>query len=564
MMDLAQLDDALSAAREYLLAQRCPEGHWEGHLASSALSTATAVSAFCLANLPDDREHIARGVRWLVENQNADGGWGDTADSPSNLSTSLLALSALRLAEKAVVESLDDAVAAQARADAYVTQLAGSTPGERAESVKAIYGEDRTFAVPILCNCALAGLADWSDIPGLPYELAALPQGLYKAVRLQVVSYALPALIAVGMLLDSRHPRVNPVTRCLRRASRTRVIEKIRSIQPESGGFLEAAPLTAFVTMSLVPVLGAEEPVVRKALGFLRNTVREDGSWPIDTNLAIWVTTGALNALAIDPPADGPNLAPARRWVARRQYGEVHPFTGADPGGWGWTDLSGSVPDADDTSGALLALAGTGHDEALASGVTWLLDLQNTDFDQSCPDITAHALRALRASASTSKRVSAATSRGIAYLHRCQQANGSWLPLWFGNQAAPGKHNPVLGTARVLLGLAELEREGESAAKGVQYLIRAQNADGGWGGADQVASSVEETAVGVSALSAWPAAANPCIRDGVSYLVGRLEDGTWTQPAPIGLYFASLWYWERLYPVIWTVEALARARRALA
>jgi len=35
---------------------------------------------------------------------------------------------------------------------------------------------------------------------------------------------------------------------------------------------------------------------------------------------------------------------------------------------------------------------------------------------------------------------------------------------------------------------------------------------------------------------------------GVSYLVGRVEDGTWT---------------EELYPVIWTVEALGRALGAL-
>ena len=31
-------------------------------------------------------------------------------------------------------------------------------------------------------------------------------------------------------------------------------------------------------------------------------------------------------------------------------------FTGAKEGGWGWSDLPGSVPDADDTSGALVAL----------------------------------------------------------------------------------------------------------------------------------------------------------------------------------------------------------------
>src|SRR5439155_23987313 len=46
-----------------------------------------------------------------------------------------------------------------------------------------------------------------------------------------------------------------------------------------------------------------------------------------------------------------------RSWLQRQQFTQRHPYTGAAPGGWGWTDLPGSVPDADDTSGALLALS---------------------------------------------------------------------------------------------------------------------------------------------------------------------------------------------------------------
>ena len=44
-------------------------------------------------------------------------------------------------------------------------------------------------------------------------------------------------------------------------------------------------------------------------------------------------------------------LAELRDWLLEQQYTERHPYTGADPGGWGWTDLPGSVPDADDTPG---------------------------------------------------------------------------------------------------------------------------------------------------------------------------------------------------------------------
>jgi squalene-hopene/tetraprenyl-beta-curcumene cyclase len=40
-----------------------------------------------------------------------------------------------------------------------------------------------------------------------------------------------------------------------------------------------------------------------------------------------------------------------------------------------------------------------------------------------------------------------------------------------------------------------------------------------------------------------------------------VESGTWRDPAPIGFYFAKLWYYERLYPFIWTVGALGRAAK---
>src|SRR5581483_874435 len=57
-----------------------------------------------------------------------------------------------------------------------------------------------------------------------------------------------------------------------------------------------------------------------------------------------------------------------RAWLLHQQYRERHPYTGADPGGWAWTDLPGGVPDCDDTPGALLALhhlAGPGVAEAV-------------------------------------------------------------------------------------------------------------------------------------------------------------------------------------------------------
>ena len=85
---------AHARAVERLLAARVEAGHWTGELSSSALSTATAITALVLArrnsNLPIPAGAIERGARWLAGNANADGGWGDTVRSRSNLSTTTL------------------------------------------------------------------------------------------------------------------------------------------------------------------------------------------------------------------------------------------------------------------------------------------------------------------------------------------------------------------------------------------------------------------------------------------------------------------------------------------
>ena len=99
--------------------------------------------------------------------------------------------------------------------------------------------------------------------------------------------------------------------------------------------------------------------------------------------------------------------------------------------------------------------------------------------------------------------------------------------------------------------------------RGVQWLVQAQNADGGWGGGKGIASSVEETALAVEALAMVIAAgerkaASLAVERGTLWLIEKVESGEWTQPAPIGFYFAKLWYFERLYPLIFTVGALAR------
>lgn len=577
--------------REYLLDSRTGAGYWEGELSTSALSTATAVMALEMIRRQrpaDDHSldsYIEQGICWLAQHQNTDGGWGDTVKSFSNISTTMLCHAAFH-ATKSTVNYVSNVVNARQ----YIDRVGGVT------AVVERYGKDKTFSVPILTHCALAGLVKWKTIPALPFELSCLPHRFYKTVKLPVVSYALPALIAIGQVRHHfRKPR-NPILRFIRNLSVKRSLKKLIAIQPENGGFLEAAPLTSFVTMSLAAMGLVDHPVVQKGLAFLLDSARPDGSWPIDTNLATWTTTLSVNAL--EGTISEFEKTPIRDWLLQQQYKELHPYTAAEPGGWAWTDLPGGVPDADDTPGAMLALLNLQPLEseeplpevrlALRNGVNWLLDLQNSNggwptfcrgwgtlpFDQSAADISAHVLRALEAWLQTEAqpeeeklraRTVQAIGRGYKYLAAQQRPDGSWLPLWFGNQHIDDDENPVYGTARVLAAYAaEERRESSQAQQAIRFLESVQNDDGGWGGATGAPSSVEETALAVDALLAVGVPLeSSSLTDGLDWLLKQVESGTYTETTPIGFYFAKLWYFEQLYPVVFSVSALHRAETVL-
>ena len=604
---------ALVSSAGTLLESRVPAGHWEGELSSSALSTATAVLALAVvlregegrldpALLATCRGLAARGTEWLARTRNADGGFGDTAESPSNLSTTVLVWAALTAVERTSEQSL-------AASRAWLTSKAGGLDVDTlAAAITARYGEDRTFSAPILTACALAGAfgsdaGAWTRVPQLPFELAVCPPQWFKWLRLPVVSYALPALIAIGQVRHCFRPTRNPLLRLIRSLARRRSLELLQKIQPASGGYLEAVPLTSFVIMSLAAGGQVKHPVVTRGLEFLEATARSDGAWPIDTNLATWVTTQSLAALAaggnLESHLGTDQRGNLRRWLLDQQYRRLHPYTHADPGGWAWTDLPGGVPDADDTAGALLALShlspiDAGSSRAACAGVQWLLDLQNADggiptfcrgwgrlpFDRSSPDLTAHALLAWSSWQRTvpprlRSRLQSARKRGVQYLAGSQREDGAWTPLWFGNQSAPGEENPTYGTARVVLALNRLARDGgdgveDMRRRGVHWLLAAQNADGGWGGVGGVDSTIEETALAVQALADALEAASPALGltgtsleaavcKGVNWLVSETLGGRDFKPSPIGLYFSRLWYYERQYPVIFTVAALGRA-----
>ena len=590
-LDRERVEAAFTAAADTLLSLRHPEGFWIGELSSSALSTATAVCALAIC-----RKHsaaaisetgIESGLAWLAANANSDGGWGDTVLSLSNISTTTLSWAAFG----AVAGADDRHSSTVRRAEEWIRQRAGGLePDILAPAIIRRYGKDRTFSVPILTMCALAGrlgqaVSAWRWVKQLPFELAACPHQWFATLRLPVVSYALPALIAIGQARHRHRPTHNPIARALRALTSDRTLKVLTEIQPSNGGFLEATPLTSFVTMSLAGSGLIEHAVCRKGVDFLVGSQRTDGSWPIDTNLSTWVTTLAVEALG-EHRQETSHRKRLLDWLTRQQYEKEHPYTHAAPGGWAWTDLPGGVPDADDTSGSLVALKTLRGDETVQphakAGVHWLLDLQNSDggiptfcrgwgalpFDRSSADITAHALRAWLAwkdeMPALRSRIETACQSACRFLSRAQRSDGAWIPLWFGNQLDPTEENPIYGTSRVVLALAQAQpfTDADSLDRAMRFLVGSQNGDGSWG------HSIEETALALEALavarrtnSEMAGTIDVALAHGGNWLVERVETGQWQRPSPIGFYFAKLWYYEKLYPLIFTVAALRRLQQ---
>lgn len=575
-----------------------PEGFWEGRLSSSALGVAVAVAALHFDDALKNETEIRKGILWLQKNINSDGSFGDTPESKGNVSTSLLVYAALNLYSASDLGAKET----QQKVAGYLNSLNIDVHSPQvAEFILAHYQKDYTFSVPILAMCGVCGVPGndaFNHIPQLPFELSLLPRKFYRLLNLSVVSYAIPALVAVGILIYKKK-KSNLFWRVIRRFSIKKAMTILHRMLPESGGFLEAIPLTAFVSLSLINSGFADTDVVKKGVQFLKRTQREDGGWPIDVDLSTWVTSlsvkafrgkleGFLNSDQEDKIADYFRLI---------QNEKIHPFNGTGPGGWGWTKFSGSVPDGDDTPGAMLALLKLEPKNKIKheilNAATWLKELQNNDggfptfsrgwgklpFDQSCSDLTGHCLLAVsevmenyqdELSRKESEKVKKIFEGALQYLEKKQSDNGSWLPLWFGNQLTANHTNPVYGTAKVVTYLKDAalhkwhstqtrDKLEKMIRKGNDFLIGVQNEDGSWGGDKNIQGTIEETSLAISALISEKN--NKICESGLKWLEETIQEKGFVS-APIGLYFASLWYDEKMYPLTSYLEALARTEES--
>lgn len=158
-MSRRQIDEMIQETTRLLLQEREAGKIWRGELSSSAISTAVSVFALHEIDARKYEQQIKGGIAWLQQTMHYDGTWGDSIESPANLTATLLTYASL-YAVGVKVEQTEQYLG---------ERFGGQTDEHIIKGVLDYYGTDLTFSVPILVMCALAGIiSDWERIPPFP------------------------------------------------------------------------------------------------------------------------------------------------------------------------------------------------------------------------------------------------------------------------------------------------------------------------------------------------------------------------------------------------------------
>lgn len=546
-------------AKETLFSEMNEEGFWRGELSSSPVSTAVACIALHFYDKELYADKISLGLGYLAKSS-LNGGFADALGAKPNPTATILSLCAFNLYSKKYAKNIE-------QTKAYLGD-GWQEPKSIKASILKIYGDDLTFSAPILAVCAAVGLLGdnaWNLVPKLPYQLAIIPKKFFALLKLPMVSYAIPALVCVGVCRDFlARGKVSK----FRRKFAEILLKKISAMQPKSGGFLEATPLTAFCAICLIISTFKEHSIVKNALKFIIKEQNE--SWAIDTNLCQWLSSLSVDALKADFSEE--KRLRLLDFFEANVWREKHKFTGLIAGGFSWTNTDGGVPDADDTSGALVALyylKGGKSDALVENAIKWLLHLQNRDggmptfckgwnklpFDKSCADISAHSIKAFslwkeHLSGKLKAEVESSILKLLSYVEASQNEDGSWQSLWFGENDLEGGISKVLSTAIVLDHAGSYLKNSEKAEN---FLYVNMHENGTWGGIDEHSAKYLVTAKCISALSKI-SKKNAKLDLALAHFLTMPE-----QSEVIGLYFAKLWYSEKLYSKIFGLNAKENA-----
>jgi squalene-hopene/tetraprenyl-beta-curcumene cyclase len=611
----AGAERALDEARDHLLRRQDAAGWWKAELETNVTMDAEdlLLREFLGVREPEASE---RAAEWIRSQQRADGTWANFYDGPGDLSTTVEAYVALRLAGD------NPAAEHMRRAAAWIRQAGG---------VEAA----RVFTHLWL---ALFGLWAWDALPALPPEVMLLPRwvplDLYDfacwarqtIVALTVVGASRP-VHPVGFGIDELRtgrpkprrdgprPRLALLDRFLRFYER-RPLRPLRRLalrraerwivrrQEADGSWGGIQPPWVYSLIALrLRGYPLDHPVMRAGLAGLDGFVIDDvrGRRLEACQSPVWDTALAVVALAdAGLPADDPALVRAADWLLREEVCVAGDWAvrrpRLAPGGWAFEFENDTYPDVDDTAEVVLALRKVAHpeparvDAAIARAVAWVLGMQcrgggwgafDVDHDQRLcrelpfldfgevidppsADVTAHALEML----ADERGVPAEPQRRArAWLLDEQEPDGSWFGRWGVNHVyGTGAAVPAL----VAAGVAPGDR---AVRRAVRWLEQHQNPDGGWGEDCRSYREPEWIGRGESTASqtAWALLAllaagerSPAVERGVAWLVERqTDDGTWDEPWFTGTGFpADFLINYHLYRHVFPLAALGRYLRA--
>jgi squalene-hopene/tetraprenyl-beta-curcumene cyclase len=609
-----ELDRALDAGAERLLELQHPGGWWVGELESNVTMTAQHLLFLEFLGLRDE-ETTRKCANELLARQRPDGLWAIYWEGEPNLAATLEAYAALRLAGL----SADDPRLASARR--FCTEHGG-------------IGGARVFTRIWL---ALFGLWPWDEIPQLPPELVLLKPWLPFSAY-DFACWARQTVLALTVVMHYRPVRRLPPERACheldlgatpRRRTAGLVSDRAlawyarRELQPGRERALAYAErwiidrqeldgswggIQPPWVWSLIALVcrghGLDSPYVRRGLaGWRRFMVEEDDRLrPEACQSPVWDSGLALLALtASGVRPDEPALRRGGEWIVGEEIRQRGDWAirrpGGEAGGWAFEYDNDLYPDIDDAAVVGLALdeLGMGH-AAVGRACRWLAAMQSSnggwgafdadndaewlykipfcDFgavtDPPSPDVTGHVVELL----ARRDRFDEAVRRGVDYLLREQEEDGSWFGRWGVNY--------VYGVGAVLPALeaAGFRPEHPALRRAVAWLERHQNADGGfgedcrsydlgesgrvWRGRGQ--STPSQTAWGILGLVAAGEARSETAARAAGWLCdNQRADGDWDEDHFTGTGFPRDFLINyHLYRNVWPVLALGRLRRALA
>src|SRR5437773_1022907 len=493
--ELTGLDTAVDRGAERLLALQHPDGWWKGELESNATMIAQHLFLLHFLGLRDP-ETDRLLANELLARRRADGTWSIWFEGPADLSVTVEAYAALKLA----------GVDAGDATRQYIRRSGG-------------VARTRIFTRAFL---ALIGQWPWHRLAHVPVELILLPAigplSVYDfacwarqtMVALSVVEALQPVrpsaidLSEIGgrKTTGTRSPRLSP----LRRHAIAVAERWVRERQEADGSWGGIQPPWVW-SLAMLAALGhgLEDETFRRAVEGWRGFTIDDGERlrPEACQSPVWDTALALLALrAAGVQADHPQLRLAAEWL----LGEEVTVKGdwavrkpdRSPGGWAFEFENDLYPDVDDTAVVALALRRLGLGAgAVERGLAWTAVMQSRsggwgsfdvdnealwlyklpfcDFgkvtDEPSSDVTAHALEALAPEPGYERAV----ERGLDWLLGEQEEDGSWFGRWGVNH--------IYGTGAALPALAAcgVPSDHPAVRSAVAWLQTVQQLGGGFG-----------------------------------------------------------------------------------